>query len=257
MKVKHAASALGEAIGKLIEDEIERAIAPTCNERGYYYDRGGKRPEVRTGVKLSMVNKSGNAYQLDAVIENPDKNPILLIESKYLRYKKHNRDKGSWTCASHYSLRKSHPTIRKSIAILSGNWSKPSKLFMESFGIELHEVSFKTMCDVLASYNIDFNWPEKDTHIPKSSWARFSKLNHGQLQDIGKRLLDPIRRPLTESIISTLDSGEDWAKHIRQIEVLLKTDRNEFLTYSFSSNQEAIQFLLKLQVDAPDLRGIL
>jgi hypothetical protein len=257
MKVKHAASALGETIGKLIEDEIERCITPICKQRRYYYDRGGKRPDTRNGVKLSMVNKSGNLYQLDGVIENAEKKPIVLIESKYLRYKKHNRDKGSWTCASHYSLRKSYPTIRKSIAILSGNWSKPSKLFMESFGIELYEVPFDYMCEVLGKYDIDFDWPENDIRIPRSSWTKLKRLGSDQTLEIGGRLLDPIRRSLAESVALTLDDGENWAKRVKQVEILLKTDRNEYFTYTFTSNKDALQFLLKLQVDAPDLRGML
>jgi hypothetical protein len=154
MKVSNWASALGETIGKLIEDEIERTLKPVCTAKGYYYDRGGPRPGIRSGKKLQMVNHSGNTYQLDAVIENPERWPVVLLESKYLRYKKHNRDKASWTCASHYSLRKTHPTVRKSIAVLSGNWSKPSKAFMESFGIELYEVPFESMCQVLGEYGI-------------------------------------------------------------------------------------------------------
>jgi hypothetical protein len=83
MAISNAASALGEAIGKLIEDEIERILSPFCQAKNYKYDRGGLRPEKRKGVKLSMVNKSGNEYLLDGIIENPEGLPVLLIESKY------------------------------------------------------------------------------------------------------------------------------------------------------------------------------
>src|SRR3990172_6666856 len=162
MTVVNSASALGEVVGKLIEDEIERIIRPICGANGYVYDKGGRRPEKRVGVKLTMINRSGNAYQLDGVIELPDGSPIVLLESKYLRYKKHNRDKASWTCSAHYSLRKSYPTIRKSIAVLSGNWSLPSKKFMQSFGIKLYRIPFDTICNALDDYGIMFDWPEKD-----------------------------------------------------------------------------------------------
>lgn len=147
MTVVNSASALGEAVGKLIEDEIQNILKPLCSSRGYYFDRGGLRPEKRKGIQLSMINKSGNRYQLDAVIETSDGKPIIIIESKYLRYKKHNRDKAS-----------------------------------------------------------------------------------------------------------SLERGEDWAKRLKEIELLLKTDRNEYFAYSFPTTRETIQFLLDLQVDVSDLR---
>jgi hypothetical protein len=255
MLVKNPASALGEAVGKLIEDELERTLSPLCSKRGFIYDRGGERPSKRTGVKVAMVNKSGNVYQLDGVIENSVGEPVVILESKYLRYKKHNRDKGSWTCAAHYSIRKSHPTIRKSIAVLSGNWSTPSKKFMESFGIELYEIPFDLMCKVLEKYGIEFDWHEKDQVTPQDSWRDFQKLNDEQKRHIGEELVNQIRDPLVRSVATTLELEEDWAKRLQEVELLLKTDRNEYFTYSFAAARDAIQFLLSLQVDAPDLRG--
>lgn len=124
-----------------------------------------------------MANASGNKYRLDAIIENPDGKPVVLLESKYLRYKKHNRDKGSWTCAAHYSLRKTHPTIRKSVAVLSGRWSEPSKAFLQSFGIELHHIEFPTMCAVMTDFNIDFDWAEDNQEVPNQGWSTFLSLS--------------------------------------------------------------------------------
>lgn len=253
MPVVNSASALGEAVGKLIEDGIENILKPVCEELNYIFDRGGYRPDKRTGVKLSMINRSGNSYQLDGVIETSAGQPVVIIESKYLRYKKHNRDKASWTCSAHYSLRKSHPTIRKSVAVLSGNWSQPSKKFMESFGIELYEIPFDHICSVLNDYTIDFNWPEKDRNIPDTSWAKFGNLNSVQISEIQEHLLKPIKHQLKESIELTLKSGEDWMKRIYEYELLLKTDRHEYFNYSFHSTKEVIHFLLSLQDDAPDL----
>jgi hypothetical protein len=255
MLVKNPASALGEAVGKLIEDELEQTLALVCSQHGYIYDRGGERPAKRKGVKVSMINKSGNIYQLDAVIENSKGEPIVILESKYLRYKKHNRDKGSWTCAAHYSIRKSYPTIRKSIAVISGNWSTPSKKFMESFGIELYEIPFEFMCNVLESHGVEFDWHEKDQVTPQQSWRNFQTLKESTQKTIGKKLVEPIREALVGSIVMTLELEEDWVKRLKEIELLLKTDRNEYFTYSFSSARDTIQFLLNLQVDAPDLRG--
>lgn len=43
-----------------------------------------------------MYDQFGTEYKIDAVIANHAMQPIILFESKYLRYTKHNRDKGSW-----------------------------------------------------------------------------------------------------------------------------------------------------------------
>jgi hypothetical protein len=257
MAVKNAASALGEAIGRLIEDEIERAIKPVCNDYGYVYDRGGQRPDKREGVQLEMINKSGNTFRLDGVIEAPDGKPVVLLESKYLRYKKHNRDKASWTCAAHYNLRKSYPTVRKSIAILSGNWSEPSKKFMESFGVELYVIPFAIMCETLKQHGIEFNWDEKDIETPQKSWRVFQMLPDKARGQIAETFINPIRNKLISSIEMTLKGGEDWIKRIHELELLLKTDRNEYFTYSFKSVREVMIFLLELQEDVADLRDIL
>jgi len=254
MDVKNTASALGEAIGKIIENELESTLRPICEKFGYIYDRGGERPGKRKGIKLSMVNRSGISYQLDAVIETPGEVPIVLIESKYLRYKKHNRDKASWTCASHYRLRKTYPSIRKSIAVLSGNWSEPSKRFMESFGIELYEISFHEMCSILGEFKIQFDWDEKDKKTPDLSWSRFKQFTDAEKKEIGRRLIAPIREVIVSSVKLTLQGGEDWIKRLSEIEVLLQTERNEFFNYTFKTTQEAIKFLVDLQMDVPDLR---
>ena len=88
MPVVNSASALGEAVGKLIEDEIENTLKPICEKDGYYFDRGGIRPEKRSGVKLFMINRSGNTYQLDGVIENSNGDPIVILESKGCKFQK-------------------------------------------------------------------------------------------------------------------------------------------------------------------------
>jgi len=255
MPVKNTASALGEAVGKLIEDELERVLRPICESLHYVYDRGGSRPDKRKGKTLRMVNASGNEYRIDAIIENPDGKPVIVIESKYLRYKKHNRDKGSWTCAAHYSLRKTHPTIRKSIAVLSGRWSEPSKAFLQSFGIDLYHIDFPLMCSIMGDFGIVFNWPEDNQEIPNRAWERFLSLEREDKEGIGHRLVDHIREALTSSIRTTLESGEDWPQRLTEVELLLKTDHNEYFTRTFSNATDAMQFLISLHEQVEDLRG--
>ena len=161
--VANPGSTLGEAVGALVEREVNRLLRPMAEGHDCVYLSAGK-PNPRTGrvTKLLLHDEAGNAYNIDAVIANQRLQPLVLIESKYIRYKKHNRDKGSWICTAHYSLRRTFPTVRKSIAVLAGSWSASSKAMMESFDVSLFEVGFSHVVQTLGEYGVDFGWEEKE-----------------------------------------------------------------------------------------------
>lgn len=175
--VANPGSALGEAIGALLEQELHRILRPLAEERGYIYITAGP-ASARTGkgTKLILTDSDGNAYNVDAVITNNRLQPLILIESKYIRYKKHNRDKASWICTAHTKLRQRYGTVRKSVAVLMGSWSRPSKRLLRSFEVELFEVSFDDICNVLAQYGIEYRWAEKDRAQAAESWRKFAFL---------------------------------------------------------------------------------
>ena len=102
------ASALGEAAGKLFENAVIATLERVVGAYGY------------TVQPQRLVNGTGNSYQIDAVISDDEGRPVIIVDPKYIRYTKHNRDKASWLCTAHYNLRKTHPTLRKSIAVLGG-----------------------------------------------------------------------------------------------------------------------------------------
>jgi len=161
--VANPGSTLGEAIGTLVEVEVNRLLRPIAEENGCVYITAGP-PNRRTGkpTKLLLKDTAGNQFQIDSVIANADMQPLVLIESKYIRYTKHNRDKGSWICTAHYSLRRTFSTVRKSVAILVGNWSAPSKALMESFDVSLFEVGFSKIATTLSEYGVNILWGEKE-----------------------------------------------------------------------------------------------
>lgn len=124
------AAALGEAAGKLFEAAVLNVLQPVAQRRGFTVD-----PE-------RLVNGTGNTYQIDAVVSDAEQSPVIIVDPKYIRYTKHNRDKASWLCTAHYNLRKSYPTLRKSVAVLGGRWSNPSIALMQSFGVDILTVPF-------------------------------------------------------------------------------------------------------------------
>src|SRR5438874_7571969 len=148
-QVSNPGSALGEAIGALIELALNRTLKPIAEANGRLYITAGPR-NLKTGrdTKLLLKDSNGVEYQIDAIITNNRIQPLVLIESKYIRYTKHNRDKGSWVCTAHSSLRKRFPSVRSSIAVLAGSWSTTSKAMLRSADINLFEIPFDSICDM-------------------------------------------------------------------------------------------------------------
>lgn len=240
--VANPGSTLGEAIGTLVELEVNRLLRPIAEENGCVYVTAGP-ANIRTGrpTKLLLKDSSGNEFQIDSVIANARMQPLVLIESKYIRYTKHNRDKGSWVCTAHYSLRHTFPTVRKSIAIVAGNWSGSSKALMESFDISLFEVSFQKIASTLAEYGVDINWEEKERERVILAWEKWSQLNETQYQEIAHKLLSDIEPELRESMKVTLDTAVP--REVNEVEVTIETNLGESRRYIFGSIDAAIEFL--------------
>jgi hypothetical protein len=238
----NAAAAFGEEIGKLFEEAILKGLSNIVKARKCVI------------VPRKLKNGTGNVYQIDAVVFNKAGEPLIIIDPKYIRYKKHNRDKGSWLCVAHYNLRKTYPTIRKSIAILAGRWSKPSVALIKSFGVEVLEVPFSIFCDVLGNEGIDFNWAENDSDSSKSAWESFCELTKNKKSQIMDEITSEMMPLLRKEVIEILDTDVSTIpQRVKQVEILLKTDRNEMLLSTFESVSEALKYLVKLVADKKDI----
>ncbi len=246
MAVSNAGSALGQLVGKLFEGSLVQTLRPSVEERNHKIN-----PE-------RLVNGADNVYQIDAVIRDEQDQPVILLDPKYIRYKKHNRDKGSWLCTSHYALRKTYPSLRKSIAVLAGNWSSPSIKLMESFGVEVLQVPFEHMVSVLGDYGVQFDWDERDRVTPMHSLEAFTALHMDIHNDIAGRLVEPVRNAIIVSVNDVIES--DWstsASRVTSVEVLLKTDRNEMLMRQYDSVAAAMQGMIPFVSDLSDVREFL
>ncbi len=164
MEISNPAAALGQQVGQFFEDELVRSLRPLIEDHGYSIG-----PE-------KLRNGTGNMYQIDAVIRDSEGMPVILIDPKYIRYTKHNRDKGSWLCTAHYNLRKTYPSIRKTIAVLAGRWSETSLALIRSFGVEVVLLDFDHLVSALKGSGIEFEWGEKDRDTPRQSLEKFTNL---------------------------------------------------------------------------------
>jgi len=78
-RVANPGSTLGEAIGALIEKEVNRLLDPIARENKCAYIQVG-RPNPRTGqpTKLLQKDAAGNEYNLDSVIVTHLPHVLLL-----------------------------------------------------------------------------------------------------------------------------------------------------------------------------------
>ena len=242
-RVSNPSSALGEAVGKLFESGVVECLRKEVEARGY------------TISQSRLRNGTDNVYQIDAVVYDKDANPIIIIEPKYIRYTKHNRDKASWLCTAHYNLRKSHPTIRKSIAVLGGRWSTPSKALMRSFGVQLIEVSFDTIVEILAKYGVAFDWPERGAgQWPRQAWESFLELDERSKGEIANAFVVNIQEELNAAVVYVLETDvASLPRRISSVEVLLKTEQDEIVLKTFESVATALQDLTEYITDRSDI----
>lgn len=245
--VSNPGSAIGEAVGKLIELEIASVVRNIAEKKfNLNLDVGGPIPGRRKGKKLLMKDKPGNAFEIDMVIEDSEYNPLVLIETKWLRYKKHNRDKGSWVCTAHYSLRKKFPSIKKTMAILMGSWSATSIQLIRSFGIEVHHIPYDYVVNVLGKYGIPFHWEEKDRETATIAWNKFNDLSEEQMDEIGHKITKRIEPSIKKSLIACL-SNEQSINSIEEIEVTIKTDLGQFFNKNFDTIEEVIDYIKEFE----------
>jgi hypothetical protein len=235
-------SALGEAIGACIEVALNEYIHPIVEDLNCrLITKGHKKGKSGNATKLLLHDIHGTAYNIDGVITNESMQPLILLEYKYIRYKKHNRDKGSWVCTAHTSVKRRFNSIRSSIAILAGNWSKSSVAMMKSNDINIFIVPFSVIADILATHDIDFNWGEKDRHIAVESWKKYQALTDDQKKEIAVEIIETIKAPLLKAITAILDNQTERA--VEKVTIEIYTNLGEVKRFEFATVDDALNFL--------------
>lgn len=240
--IQNPGSALGEAIGAEMENALNDFLTNLVEKQGFHFlSKSPIKNRNGSHKKLLMYDNFGTSYNIDAVIANESMQPIILIESKYIRYKKHNRDKGSWVCTAHPSVRRRYDSIRSSIAVLAGNWSSSSLAMMKSFDINIFLIPFSRICDLLAEHEINFDWDEKDRETARDAWNKYSALTDVQKSEIGIEMVNAIKDELETLVLSILDDTID--REINKITIELHSNLGEVKAYEFETVEQAVEFL--------------
>lgn len=242
LNIQNPGSALGEAIGLEMEKALNTFLTDLVEQQGYHFL--SKSPfSHKTGrdKKLLMYDSFGTSYNIDAVIANESMQPLILIESKYIRYKKHNRDKGSWICTAHPALRRRYASIRSSIAILAGSWSSSSLAMMRSHDINIFLIPFSLICNLLAEYSITFDWAEKDRAAAQVAWETYLALSAMEKAQIGIEMVNTVKDELQRLVLAILD--DKTMREIEAVTIELHSNLGEIKVYTFPTVSQAIAFL--------------
>lgn len=214
----------------------------------HFISRTGYNPVTNDYKKdMFIYDCDGTQYNIDGIITNEKMQPLVLLESKYIRYKKHNRDKGSWICNTHTALRKRYKSIRASIAILAGSWSKTSLAMIESADVAVFLISFDFIVDLLKKYGVDFDWDEKDRTTPVAAWYNYDKLSEKQKMNIAKKMADLIKDKLLELLREILDDTKP--RTIKKLSVEVLSSWGETSRETFVKKEDAIKYLESLDLD--------
>lgn len=248
-QVANPGSAIGEHIGNRLETVINDYITKFLEDYPCHFIRetGFNPVTKKNSKKLILFDEYGTGYNIDGIITNEEMQPLVLLESKYIRYKKHNRDKGSWICNTHTALRKRYKSIRASIAILAGSWSKTSLAMIESADVAVFLISFDFIVDLLKKYGVDFDWDEKDRTTPVAAWYNYDKLSEKQKMNIAKKMADLIKDKLLELLREILDDTKP--RTIKKLSVEVLSSWGETSRETFEKKEDAIKYLESLDLD--------
>lgn len=247
--VSNGGSTLGEAIGNRLELVLETYINKFLEQyRCHYLTEKGKDPKTgKISKKLIMFDDYGNGYDIDGVITNESMQPLVLLESKYIRYKKHNRDKGSWICNSHSAVRKRYHSIRASVAVLAGRWSKPSLEMIKSYDVNIFLIDFSLISQLLSEKGVDFEWEEAEKDRALAAWYRYEALSEKDKMEIAYKMANSIKDQLFALLANILDDTKP--RILKHIIVEVKTNRGETKNIKFDTKEEAIEYLENLSLD--------
>ncbi len=240
--IQNPGSALGEAIGAQMEIALNSYLTTLVdNYACRLISKGEKNEKTGKSKKLLLYDNFGTAYNIDAVVANESMQPLILLEYKYIRYKKHNRDKGSWVCTAHNAIRRRYASVRSSFAILAGSWSGSSIAMMQSNDVNLFVIPFDKITALLKKHQIKFDWGEKEREVASESWRWYAALNAEQKQEIAEGMIADILPSLEAAIEKTLDNSTPRA--VDKVAIEIHTNIGEVRRFEFKDVEAALDFL--------------
>jgi hypothetical protein len=158
--------AVGQYIGLLMERRLEKLLSP-----------------YKPLAHMRWSNSHGVSHEIDFVIGTLQR-PVILIDSKYIKYQKHAREKANEIANMLLSIRNNFPSVRLLVAVLAGNFTEGSKRILINQGIHVFHITFDTLAHNMRRHGIVIDWAEDDKLTPKRTWEVLNKLSEEELNRI-------------------------------------------------------------------------
>lgn len=139
--------------------------------------------------RIRWVNSYSLEHEIDFVIGTKEK-PIILIDSKYIKYQKHAREKANEIASMLISIRDAHPSVKLCIAVLAGNFTPGSKRILTDRGIHIFHITFETLTSNLRRYGLIIDWAEKDRLTAEKTWEIYHNLSEDELNQVADDFFD-------------------------------------------------------------------
>jgi hypothetical protein len=226
-----AGRAFGQRLGKLIEDEIHRIVQDCLYGSDFEFIPKGQ-----------LADLHGKLCTHDGLVVDREGYPYAIIESKVIQKAKHATEKAAKLAREHPDLKRAHPTLRSSIAVLAGDFTPEPLRMVEASGANLLFIPQDHLASACRDYGIEILWADHEAATyAVAALERYSALTQEERKALGQRILQPVAVQLQEVVAAAIaDVPENPVVGV-WVDVFFQ--RGEIGHHEFDSIKEALDYL--------------
>ena len=156
-RIRRARTSVGpeNAAGQWIASFFNVGITNILNQiMERFPDYNMRLPRGRRTWRLENIY--GESRQIDHIISDREMNPVIIVETKWLKDQRHLKDKGSWILMMN-DVQKAHNSIRGIVAFLAGEWNEPTIETLSNVAEVFHVIDANNLYDHLQDIGININ----------------------------------------------------------------------------------------------------
>ena len=226
-----AGRAFGQKLGKLLEDEIHRVVQDCLYGTDFEFIPKGR-----------LADLHGKLCTHDGLVVDRDGRPFAIIESKVIQKAKHATEKAAKIAREHPDLKRAHPSLRSSIAVLAGDFTPEPLRMVEASGAHLLFIPQEHLALVCHSYGIEILWEDRDAaQAAMAALERYNALSQEERKALGQRMVQPIAEQLRTVVKAAIADVPE--NPVRGVWVDIFFQRGEIGHHEFDSIEEALDYL--------------
>jgi len=212
--VTSAGHKLGQMLGDFFESTFSQRLEEIAKRNALYLDKKGKIRAARGNQKkVTWTDTKGNKHDMDYVFERNGADdiigePVAFIELMWRRYTKHSRNKAGEIQGALLPLRDAYRRSCSFVgAIIGGEFTEGALRQLQSQGIEVLHVPYKTIVKVFSTKGVNLDYPEKaDDSLKKKLIDSLNRLSENDIGDVSKALVSSIEQDYNRFVLSLTNS---------------------------------------------------